>query len=78
LHVLQAFCGFELVAGQPPVAHKYPCDDTLSSSDGPDLATRFLDWDILNGHPGLKVRNTSVAICCSIQRVPPCGESIYL
>lgn len=66
MHVLQAFCEFEMVAGQPPVARKNAFDDTLSSSDGPDLAARFLDWYILNGHPGLKVRNTCVAFCCSL------------
>jgi hypothetical protein len=48
-----------MTAGQPPVRRKNPFDETLSGSDGPDLAARFLTWYILEGHPGLKVRKSS-------------------
>ncbi len=44
-----------MAAGQDPVPRKNPWDATLSGPDGPDLAARFLDWYILQGHPGLKV-----------------------
>lgn len=59
LYVFQAFCEFQMTAGQPPVRRKNPFDETLSGSDGPDLAARFLTWYILEGHPGLKVRKSS-------------------
>lgn len=65
IHLLQAFCECVMVAGQPPVPRKDPWDATLSSLDGPDLAARFLDWYILEGHPGLKV-GIEVVCRCSI------------
>lgn len=44
-----------MIAGQQPKQRTRQYDETLSGEDGPDLAAKFLDWYILQGHPGLKV-----------------------
>lgn len=68
MRLLQMFCQFEMVAGQPPVPRKKPWDKTLAGKDGPDLAAKFLSWYILEGHPGLKVGAWCSSICHQLCR----------
>lgn len=49
-----------MAPGVAPVPRKRPWDDTLSGTDGADLAARFMSWYILDGHAGLNVSLSAV------------------
>lgn len=64
-HAVQLFCTSVMVANQPPQPRRPPYDSTLSGSDGPDCAAKFLVWYILEGHAGLNVSNQVLLYCSS-------------